>query len=96
MENCKFGFKLLHNELPLKIIESAKIDHHGKSLEKKHRYDTRNKRLLNKALAKNKNYKNCIIYKGTSDFETLKAETRAKPNLQSFVSASKAEIFKSM
>ena len=89
LENCKFGFKLLSHELPPKIEELSKVTHQGKSLEKRHKYNTRKKNLLNKPLAKSKHYRNCIIYRGTSDLKSLKVETRTKPSLQSFVSACK-------
>ena len=93
LENCKFGYKLLHHELPTKIEELSKLDHQGKSLEKWHNYNTRKKQLPNKPLAKSKHYRNCVIYRGISDFELLKVETRTKPSLQSFVTACKAEMF---
>ena len=34
-ENCKFGFKFLHHELPVQIEEISSCDHTGKTLEKK-------------------------------------------------------------
>ena len=41
LENCKFGYKLLHNLLPLRVNDLAKYDHSGKSLIKDHGYCTR-------------------------------------------------------
>ena len=75
LDNCKFGYKLLHHELPIRIEKLSNNDQFGKTLKKTHKYKTRNQQLLNKALAKNKSCKNCIIYKGTSALETLKFET---------------------
>ena len=92
LENCKFADKLLHHEFPVHLVELAYCDQTGKSLKKKHRYNTRNKNLLNKPLAKNKHYKRCIIYKGTSCLEPLKAETKLKTNLQSFVTSNKKSL----
>ena len=43
-------------------------------------------------MAGNKSYRKCIIYRGMSSLETLKAETKNKSNLQSFVSACKKII----
>ena len=94
LENRKFGFKLLHNDLPDRIIELSCSDQKGKCLKKNHKYNTRHKGLLNKPLAKNKLYKNCIIYKGTSPLEPLEAETKLKPSLISFVSACKKELLR--
>ena len=94
LKNCKFA-KLLHHELPVRIEELSNYDHTGKSLKKKHHYNTRNKNFLNKLLTKNKHYKQCIIYKGTSCLEPLKAETKSKLNLQSFVTSYKKSLLQS-
>ena len=92
LENCKFGYKLLHHELPIRIEELLNHDQFGHSLQKTHRYNTRNHLLLNKPLTKNKHYKNCIISKGTGALETLKVETKLKPNLLSFTKDCKKQI----
>ena len=94
LENCKLDYKLLHQELPIRIEDLSNHDQFGKTLQKKHKYKTHNRQLLNKALAKNKSYKNYIIYKGTSALETLKFETMSKPNLQSFTKDCKNRILK--
>ena len=93
LDNCKFGFKLIHNLLPTRIVKLAKHDITGKSLVKDHKYKTRQISLLNKPQAKKKAYRNCIIYIGTGPLETLKAETLQKPSLQSFVNSCKKELF---
>ena len=82
LENCKFVYKLLTSSLPPRITEISYSDQTGKTLVKEHKYNTRSKKLLNKAKASNKHYQNCIIYTGTSSLETLKAETKSKPSLQ--------------
>ena len=92
LENCKFGFKLINALLPPQICDLSTTDQCGKSLNKRHSYNTRNKNLLNKPLAGNKHYKNCNIYKGTTELESLKAETRAKTNLHSFITSCKYEL----
>ena len=93
LENCKFGYKLLHNLLPSRVNDLAKHDHSGKSLIKDHGYCTRQKSLLNKPQARKKVYRNCIIYKGTETLETLKVEIQQKSSLQSFTNSCKKEIF---
>ena len=92
LENCKFGFKLSHHELPPCIEELSKMDQFGNSLIKSHLYNTRKRKLLNKPLARTAKYKSCIIYIGTSAFEPLQVETRMKPNLPMFTKACKKEI----
>ena len=93
LENCKFGFKLRKHEIPARSEELSRSDQYGKSLEKKHKYNTRHKEMLKKALAHDKRYKSCIIYHGTSYLEALKVETQNKPSLQSFTSHCKKEIW---
>ena len=69
-ENCKFGYKLINSSLPIKICELTTTDQSGKALCKNHSYNTRCKQFLNKPLANNKSYTNCIIYKGTAERTT--------------------------
>ena len=85
LENCKFGYKLLNYTLPEHIIALSQSDQYGKDLRKSHRYSTRHKKLLNKPKAQNKLYRSSIIYIGTEPLNSLKLETRQKPNLQLFV-----------
>ena len=89
LENCKFGYKLLHNQLPEHIIELSQSDQSGKNLQKTHKYDTRHKKLLNKPKAQNRLYRSCVVYIGTESLNAVKLETRNKPNLQLFVDAYK-------
>ena len=93
LENCKFGYKLSKQLLPPRISFLANHDQNDQSLLKTHPYQTRNKNLLNKPLAVQKAYKSCIVYKGTESLQPLKAETRSKPNLQSFARACKNYLF---
>ena len=47
LELNKLAYKRTHNLLPLKLAQCMNCDANGKSLEKPHRYLTRNKHLLN-------------------------------------------------
>ena len=91
--NCKFGYKLLHYQIPEQILELSQSDHSGKNLQKTHKYDTRHKSLLNKPKAQNKLYRSCIVYKGTDSLNSIKLETRNMPNLHLLVAAYKKLIF---
>ena len=57
---------------PPRLIELSTSDQQGQTLHKLHKYNTRQKKLLNKPKAHSKLYKSCIIYHGTSSLETLK------------------------
>ena len=93
LENCNFGFKLINDSLPERIKNLVVSDHTGKTLSKSHCYNTRHKDLLNKPKASSKAYRDCIIYKGTDTLQSLKAETREKPNLPSFITSCKKYFF---
>ena len=47
LENAKFGYKLANSLLPSAIVSCTKTDSSGKSLLKKHGYNTSNKNSLN-------------------------------------------------
>ena len=47
LELNKMAYKRTHNMLPFKLAQCMSCDANGKSLEKQHRYLTRNKNLLN-------------------------------------------------
>ena len=93
LENCKFGYRLYHGDLPTRIINLTNTDQHGKRLNKQHNYNTRRKNYLNKPLALSRVYKTCIIHIGTGTLETLKLETHNKSNLYSFVHNCKNELW---
>ena len=92
LENYKFAHKLIHQELPAKVIKAAMSDHKGNSLMKSHPYGTRQKKLINTPSNANTNYLNSILCKGVSDFKTLSAETRDIPSYKSFVSKCKKQL----
>ena len=92
LENYKFTHKLIHQELPDKVIKAAMSDHKGNSLMKSHPYSTRKKKLISTPSNANTNYLNSILCKGVSNFKTLSAETRDTPSYKSFVSKCKKQL----
>ena len=81
LELAKFGWKLANKQLPISLEQSTLTSHSGKTLNKTHRYSTRNKAIPNVPVAKNKLYANSIFCKGISYFSKLPTKIR---NVQSW------------
>ena len=81
----KFGYKFLNNDLPVEIMNCAKNDHKGKSLVKIHRYNTRNKYVLNLPIAKNSKYLSSIFCKGNASLMQLPDHIKNIKNYFCFV-----------
>ena len=65
IENYKFGYKLVHDMLPVKIKESCMHDNNKQSLCKTHGYNTRNKKIPNVPIKMNKQYRASFLNKGS-------------------------------
>ena len=85
LENMKFGYKLIHHKLPIRITEICNKDSRSHSLIKTHNYSTRNKKVPNLPVQMNKQYRESFLCKGPQSWLTLSVETREKHNLKSFI-----------
>ena len=61
LENYKFGYKLIHNQLPAQILNCAKTDQNGKNLTKSHRYSTHSKSIPNMPRVSTSKYSKSIF-----------------------------------
>ena len=95
LENCKFGYKLIHGILPIKIEESRLNDNNKKSLKKTHGYYTRNKKIPNVPIKMNKQYRASFLNKGSQSLLKLPVEIHEKPNLRNFTNTVKIHLFNS-
>ena len=68
LEGCKLWHKHYLGELPRKLAEEMSRNHKNQTLNKNHRYNTRNKHLINIALAKGKSYSTSFLVKGHVDY----------------------------
>ena len=68
LECCKLWHKHYLGELPTKLAEEMSRNHKNQTLNKKHHYNTRNKHLINVALAKGKSYAGSFLVKGNVDY----------------------------
>ena len=75
-EVLKFGWKIVHEQLPIALQKCAVTSAKGQSLEKKHHYDTRNKNVPNVPIVKNSLYKCSIFCSGISSYGDLPNELK--------------------
>ena len=91
-ESCKLAYKFYNDLLPVKINECINTDNLGKSLVKKHKYNTRNKVLQNIPIAKSNKYKNSIIIKCINDYSLIPQELRSCKKIFSFTKLLKKNL----
>ena len=93
LENCKLGFKVVNDLLPVKIMEEIKTDHTNKDLTKRPGYNTRFKSIPNSPLMKDSRYKNSFLTLAMKSFQPLLAITKPGMTLSQFVIAYKRNHF---
>ena len=71
LEQCKMGYKLCHNLLPNKLVNSMTQDHKCQSIVKKHRYFTRSKRTPNLPSALGIKYRSSFLYNSIREYSAL-------------------------
>ena len=92
LEILKFGWKLVNHTLPSSLHACALSSSQGLTLEKTHRYSTRNKRIPNVPRVTNKLYKSSIFCKGIVKFSELRSELKEAKSYNYFVKLVKKEI----
>ena len=81
LENTKLSFKLQHHLLPVRLHSMLNSDSRMKSLEKKHHYETRNKRIPKLPFAKTKHYHTSFLFQSLKDYEMVPLEIKMKKKL---------------
>ena len=71
LELCKLWFKLNNDMLPVNLLASLKGNARGKTLEKKHNYNTRNKKELNLPMTDNSKYHNSFLVQAIKCYSAL-------------------------
>ena len=93
LELCKLGFKLKNDMLPVNFLASLKVDARGNSLEKKHNYNTRNKRDLNLPMTDKSNYHNSFLLQAIKCYSALPHPLKNCTVYRTFVNKLKHEYF---
>ena len=93
LELCKIGYKVVNKILPKQILKLLETDANLKNLEKKHRYNTRNKSIQNLPKVKGKKYSWSYLCLSIKNIQPLLFITRKSRNLPHFVKLFKECLF---
>ena len=92
LENAKLWYKFYKNLLPQRLHENMMVDHHQISLQKQHRYATRNKQELNIPRAQHKKYRDSFLVKGLLNYQSLPRCIKNVDKLHKFVKQCKDKL----
>ena len=84
LEQAKLGFKLCNDMLPAKLSEALLTNHTSASIEKKHGYNTRHKKIPNLPPAQTAQYRNSFLCKAISAYSALPAKLHQVKDLHLF------------
>ena len=93
LELCKLGFKLNNDILPVNLSTSLKGNARGKTLEKKHNYNTRNKKELNLPMTDNSKYHNSFLFQSIKCYSALSQNLKDCTTYETFVYKLKNDYF---
>ena len=93
LEEIKFGYKQINKLLPAKLQYLVDHDHCGHPLNKKHTYNTRNKRIPNLPLVHSQKYLNSFLSRGINSYSSLSYSLKNTLYLHNVVSGYKRAIF---
>ena len=85
LEQMKVGYKLCHNLLPTNVAVLIRHDHKGQSINKEHKYQTRNKYIPNLPHVHNNKYKSNFLFCAIKEYSALPSELKTSPTLKTFV-----------
>ena len=89
LEHAKLGYRLQNKLLPMKIMNIITTDSSNKSLEKIHKYNTRNKNKLYLPKIKNKLYRNSFLYQANKEIMLLPKIKPSKVSYSTFIKSVK-------
>ena len=92
LESAKLGYKLVNGLLPSPIASLIRTDQVGKTLNKTHRYGTRNKKLPNTPVSRTNLYKNSFLTNCVKSYSTFLVTTADSTNIHMFVRNCKQKL----
>ena len=96
LEICKTGYKLLKNDLPVRIIKNLTTDVNNKSLVRAHNYNTRMKKIPRYPHSRLSKYSQSFLHQCFKSFSELPVATRNIGSFSLFVSALKRDLLDTM
>ena len=82
LELCKLGYKLINKLLPTPLLSSLRCNQNNKSLNKKHKYSTRNKAIPNHPKPTTKLYQFSFLCQSISAYQSFMVATKDCLNLK--------------
>ena len=92
LEHAKLGYRLENKQLPEKIMKIISTDSLNKSLEKTHKYNTRNRNKLYLPKIKNKQYRNSFLYQANKEIMLLPKIKCSKVSYTTFIKTVKLTL----
>ena len=92
IENKKLGYKIYNSLLPIQMLNTIKSNAQSKTLSKKHKYNTRNKKVPYLPKTKNTAYQQSFLYCGLKTLSTIPMEMLELPNTGCFVKFCKKDV----
>ena len=96
LEQCKMGYKLCHGLLPANLAKCMLCDHREVSVEKVHRYHTRNKRTPNLPTITGSKYRSSFLFTSIKEYSKLSLELKKSRTFTSYVRSLKTKYITSM
>ena len=92
LEQCKLGYKLCHQLLPVVLTKLLRHDQNNLNLTKTHSYPTRQKVIPHRPTAKSGLYRNSFLYQTISKYSMLPSVLQKLPNFKLFVNRAKIHL----
>ena len=96
LEECKMGYKLCHNLLPKNLGKCMLSDHRDVSVQKGHRYQTKNKKIPNLPSANSSKYRSSFLFTSIKEYSKLSTELKEAKSLSIYVRSLKNRIIETM
>ena len=92
LEQCKLGYKLCYQLLPVVLAKLMVHDQNNLNMTKTHPYSTTQKAIPRRLNAKMSLYRNSFLYKTISCYSNLPSEMQKLPNYKLFSRHAKAYL----
>ena len=84
LEQCKLGYKLYNNLLPINLANNMKQDHRKQSTVKDHQYPTQSKKIPNLPQVSDLRYHSSFLFRAIKEYSDLDMSLRETNNLPTF------------
>ena len=96
LEQCKMGYKLCHNLLPKNLAKCMLSDHRDISVQKVHKYQTRNKKTPNLPPVASNKYRSSFLFTAIKEYSKLGTDLKEAKVLSTYVKCLKNKYIETM